>query len=134
MTRLISILIILLLLWGGWKLLEYWQQVQNEHESQRKQAAARVVSPDQLPGMPYELQASLDAAERQGPAALQNWLKTYNLYLQDPRKAWIELDYCVMIAREDPNTAKRIFAAVKERTPSSSPVWPRLLELGKSYE
>jgi hypothetical protein len=134
MTKLISILVILVLLWGGWKLLEYWQEVKIERENQWKQEAARVVTPDQLPGMPRELQESLDAAEKDGPEALQNWLKTYSAYLQDPKKAWIELDYCVMIARANPAQAKNIFAAVKQRTPTSSPVWPRIVELQKSYE
>jgi hypothetical protein len=134
MTRLISILIIALVLLGAWKLLEYWQKIQYENEHAKKEAAARVVTPDQLPGLPSGLQPSLDAAEQQGPAALDNWLKAYGRYVQDPRLAWIELDYCVMIARSDPNEARRIFAAVRDRTPPASPVWPRIKELEKSYQ
>ncbi len=134
MTRLIAILVVVALLWVGWKLLEYWHQVQVDRKNQWKQKTAQVVTPESLPGMPYELQPSLDAAEKEGPEALQNWLKTYSAYLQDPKKAWIELDYCVMIARENPTQAKNIFKSVKERTPTSSPVWPRIQELEKSYE
>ena len=134
MTRLIAIFAVVVVLWIGWKLLDYWHEVQIERENQWKQNATHVVTPESLSGMPWELQASLDAAEKEGPEALQNWLKMYNAYLQDPKKAWIELDYCVLIARQNPNQAKRIFAAVKERTPPSSPVWPRILELQKSYE
>jgi hypothetical protein len=134
MTRLIAILIVVALLWVGWKLLEYWHEVQIDRENQWKQKASQVVTPESLPGMPYELQPSLDTAEKEGPEALQNWLKTYNAYLQDPKKAWIELDYCVMIARENPTQAKNIFKSVKERTPTSSPVWPRIVDLEKSYE
>jgi len=134
MTKLISILIILLILLAGWKLIEYWQNIQNERGTVKKEAPANVMMPDQLPGMPYELQPSLDAAEKQGAPALRNWLRTYDRYLQDPRKAWIELDYCVMIARNNPNEARRTFAAVKQRTPPSSPVWQRIQQLSKSYE
>jgi len=54
--------------------------------------------------------------------------------VQDPRKAWIELDYCVMVAREDPAEAKRVFRDVKARTAASSPVWPRIQKLQKTYE
>jgi hypothetical protein len=54
--------------------------------------------------------------------------------VQDPRKAWIELDYCIAVAREDPAEAKRAFASVKNRTPQSSPVWPRIKQLEKTYE
>ena len=46
---------------------------------------------------------------------MRNWLKTYGQSVEDPRKAWIELDYCVAVAREDPAEARRVFAAVKER-------------------
>jgi hypothetical protein len=134
MTRLIAILIVVVLLWVGWKLLEYWHEVQLERENQWKQKQVQVMTPESLPGMPYELQASLDAAEKEGPEALQNWLKTYNAYLQDPKKAWIELDYCVMIAKANPTQAKNIFKSVKERTPTASPVWPRIQDLEKSYE
>ena len=84
--------------------------------------------------MPPELQLSLEAAEKQGAPALANWLRTYNRYLEDPRKAWIELDYCVMVARNDPSAARQVFHNVKDRTPPSSPVWPRIKELERSYE
>ncbi len=46
---------------------------------------------------------------------------------QDPRKAWIELDSCVAIAREDPSEARRVFAEVKKRT-------PRVKALEKTYK
>jgi len=134
MNKLVSILILLLVLFAGWKLFEYWQETRNEPATANRETLTPVAKPDELPGMPYELQPSLDAAEQQGAAALQNWLKTYNGYLQDPRRAWIELDYCVMIAHQNPSAAKRIFGAVKARTPPSSPVWPRLQQLEKSYE
>jgi len=54
--------------------------------------------------------------------------------VEDPRKAWIELDFCVAVAREDPAEARRVFAAVKERIGPASPVWPRMKELEKTYE
>ena len=62
---------------------------------------------------------------------MKNWLKTHSQSVEDPRKAWIELDYCVAVAREDPAEARRVFATVKERTPPSSPVWPRIKQLEK---
>jgi len=36
--------------------------------------------------------------------------------------------------RTDPNDAKRIFKAVKERTSTNSPVYPRIRQLEKSFE
>ena len=133
-TKLMAALIIGLMLLGGWGLYKYWLTFENAMQAEQKEAAAKVVVPEQLPGMPYELQTSLDAAQKQGPVAFQNWLRTYSHLLQDPRKAWIELDYCAVISRNSPNEAKKIFASVKQRLAPSSPVWPRVQELQKTYE
>ena len=134
MTKLIAALIIVVVLYGGWQLFFYWERVKNEEETQKKQAVAEAVLGDQLPGMPYQLDASLRAAQNQGAAGLRNWLKAYGEKIQDPRKAWIELDYCVAVSREDPSEARRVFAEVKKRTQSTSPVWPRIKRLEKTYE
>ncbi len=134
MTKLIGVVIILLLLWGGWELFFYWERVKNEEETQKKQSAAAAVMGERLPGMPYQLEPSLSAAQSQGAAGLQAWLKTYGRTIQDPRKAWIELDYLVLISRDNPAEAKRLFAEVKARTPETSPVWQRIKQLEKTYE
>lgn len=130
---LIIITIIVAVLFGGWQLFDYWQKIENEKET-KKEAAASALNPDQLPGMDGQLQPSLDAAEKQGPDALRIWMATYGRNVQDPKLAWIQLDYCVMITRETPAEAKKIFRTIKDRTPHSSPVWPRVRELEKSYE
>ena len=89
------------MVWGGWELFLYWDKVKNEEETKQKQEAAAMVIGDQLPGLPYQLEGSLQAARKQGAAGLKNWLKTHSQSIEDPRKAWIELDYCVAVARED---------------------------------
>jgi len=134
MTKLISILIIVALAYCGYRLFFYWEAVKEGRENQQKQAASWAAQGESLPGMPYQLSESLRVAKQQGNAAMRNWLTTYGPVVQDPRKAWIELDFCVAIARDEPAEARRIFAAVKQRTPPSSPVWPRVKELEKSYE
>src|SRR5215472_12291900 len=103
MTKLIAAVIILAVLFAGWELFFYWEKVKNEEEVQKKQAAASVVTEDQLSGLPQPLEAGLKAAEAQGAAGLRNWLKTYGRIVQDPRKAWIELDYCLLISKDDPS-------------------------------
>jgi len=133
-TRLIAVLIIVAVLFGGWKFFLYWEKVKNEEEAQKKQAAAAVVRPESLSGLPQQYESGLRAAQQQGTAAFRKWLRTYDKLLQDPRRAWIELDFCVAITREDPSEARRVFANVRARTPPSSPVWPRIKELEKSYQ
>jgi hypothetical protein len=135
MTKLIVIFIVIVCLFGGWQLFLYWDKVNHEEEVAKKQTeATTVTSGTQLGGLSQPLEASLAAAQKQGAAALRNWLKTYGPSLKDPRKAWIELDYCVLIAHEDPSEARRIFAEVKNRLPETSPVYPRIKQLQSTYE
>lgn len=138
MTKVISAVIILLVLWGVWELFFYWERVKNQEETQQKQAAAARTIGDSLPGMPLQgsqpLETALRAAQTQGATAMREWLKAYGDRVQDPRKAWIELDYCVLLAGNNPAEARRVFASVKKRTPRDSPVWPRIKELEKTFE
>ena len=131
---LITAVIVAIVALGGWQLFEYWDRVQDDKLAAEKNAAAAAVNPDSLPGLPSGYDASLRAAQQQGAAALGNWLKVYGPAVQDPRKAWIQLDYVLLITRENPQEAKRIFGEVKDRTPPSSRVWPRVHELEKSYQ
>jgi len=133
-TKLIAAVMIIAVLYGGWNLFLYWDKIRNQREDERKQAAAAVVTGESLAGLPYHLDQSLRAAQSQGAAALRNWLKLHAHEVQDPRKAWIELDYCVAVTRENPAEARRVFAAVKERTGPSSPVWKRVKDLAPTYE
>src|SRR5215472_17295255 len=134
MTKLIVLLIVVAVLYGGWNLFLYWDKVKNEEETAKKQAAAAAVNPDQLPGIPWNLESSLQAAKKQGAAGLHDWLKTWDRAIQDPRKAWLQLDYCVLVAQKDPAEARRVFKDVKDRTPPSSPVYSRIKSLEKTYE
>jgi hypothetical protein len=134
MTKIISVFIIVLVLYGGWKLFFYWEQVRDEKANSEKAAAAAAVVPEQLPGMPSGLEPTLQAAQKAGAPALKNWLKQNTRVVGDPRRAWIELDYVVLVARDDPAEARRVFAAVKKRTTPASPVYERVKQLEKTYE
>jgi hypothetical protein len=133
-TKLIAALIILAVLYGGWHLFLYWDKVSHEEQVAQKQAVAQAIIPEQLPGLAQSFEPTLQAAQKQGAAGLRNWLKTYDRVVQDPRKAWIELDYCVLVARENPAEARRVFASVKDRTGPASPVYPRVKQLEKTYQ
>jgi len=135
MTKtLIIILIVVAVGLGAWQLFDYWQKVENEKDADAKNAAAAVVTPESLSGLPYQYEASLKAAQQQGADALGNWLKLYGPAVQDPRKAWIQLDYVLLLTRQNPQEAKRVFNEVKDRTLPNSPVWPRIQSMEKSYQ
>jgi hypothetical protein len=130
MTRLIAALIIVVLCFCAYHLFRYWQSFEDE----KTQRAAAAIQPESLPGVPPQLEESLRLAYSRGPAALRQWLDTHGPLIRDPRKAWIELDYCRDVFRTDPNEARRVFQAVKERTPSDSPVWPRVQQMQNTFE
>ena len=134
MTKLITVFIIVVVCYCGYHLFRYWESIRDEEANQKREAADLHIQAESLPGLPYQLSDGLRVAQQQGHAALREWLKIYGPLVQDPRKAWIEMDYCVAIAREDPAEARRIFKSVKDRTPPESPVWPRVKQLEKSYE
>jgi len=138
MRQLIGLLLIIGALWGCQQLFHYWERVKARKEAEDRGAApapaAVAALPTALPGVPANLESSLQAAQRQGSAGLKNWLKLYRPYLSDPRLAAIELDYIVLISSSNPQEARQIFAAVKQRTPTNSPVYPRLKQLEKTYQ
>ncbi len=135
MTKLITALIVAVVLFLGYQLFLYWDRVKNEEETARKEAAAKVITDgSQLQGMPYQLQSIYQKAQGQGAAGVRAFLKSYGSNVQDPRKAWIELDLCQLISRENPAEARRIYADVKGRTPPDSPVTPRIKQLERTFQ
>jgi hypothetical protein len=138
MRQVIAILLILGALWGAKELYKYWETVKSRKETEdragTRPSANVVTAPTTLPGSPAELEPSLQAAQKQGAAALKNWLKLYRPYVKDPRLAAIELDYVVLIGSTNPQEARQVFAAVKQRTAPSSPVYPRIQQLAKTYQ
>jgi len=136
MRILIGILIVLLLCVGGWKVWEHWQKVSEQQEGAYRADTKVEVRPDSLEGLPYQLVPKLMEAEQRGAPAIKAFLDTWRNApgVHDPRLAWIELDYVTKIATTDPLEAKRIFLAVKQRTPTNSVIYPRIRALSKSYE
>jgi len=130
----IAILIIVAVVFAGYKLFEYWETVSKRREAQ-KQAESSQLDPRSLPGVPSQAEPALQEAYNKGTQGLKEWLDSAKRspLVKDPRLAWIELDYMVRVARENPVEAKRIFAEVKKRVPPDSPVYRRIKELEKTY-
>ncbi len=138
MSKVIGILIVIVCLYGLIKLLNLWQEYKKRDSSgappASQSAAENPVAPEALPGLPPTLEASLQAAQKEGATALGVWLKRNRPYVQDPRLASIEMDYIALIVRQNPGEARRLFAEVKKRTPADSPVHPRVKRMEKAYE
>jgi hypothetical protein len=113
---------------GGWKIWEYWKAKEAEELRQTQ------IPPKQLSGMPQQLEDSLAKAHAGGAKTLKAWLDAYGKSLQDPRLASIQLDYVLLVGRDDPAEARRVFADVKKRTPPNSPVYSRVKQLESTYQ
>ncbi len=137
MTKtIISIIIIAAVAALGWAIWQQWDKYNTGRDIQeQQQAAAARINPEQLSGMPQQWEAGYRQATNGGLKTWTQWMKMYGQRVDDPRRAWIELDYMVRISTDDPQEAKAIFAAVKERiTDTNSPIYPRILQLEKTYE
>ena len=134
----LRLIIIALLVWGGYfvvsSLTGRYKAVQKQETIANESASAPVLASSDLPGMPHQLQGSLDAAQGQGPAALKRWLDANRRYLRDPKLGDIELDLAVALMRQNLTQAREIYQSVKARTPPSSPLQARLKRLSKSLE
>jgi hypothetical protein len=133
MRFLVGLIIVVGLSLGAWQLHQYWGLFK-----EKKPAAAAPAPPDvsggQLPGMPPGLQRVLDAARQRGAPGLHDFLTMYGNTISDPRRAWIELDYVVLLAQSSPGEARREFAKIKSRVPPGSPVYYRVKQLEKTYD
>jgi hypothetical protein len=136
MKAAISILVIIIVAVGGYKLWEYWDKVNLEKEVTEKAADGSDIKEYQLRGMPYELEQRYAAAKQKGASGMKDFLDAYRNApkFEDPRKAWVELDYVLLITSSDPKEAKRIFLDVKERIPTNSVIYPRIRAMAKTYE
>lgn len=139
--KLIGLLLIIGALLGLKELHHYWEQVKTQQAAKDRQSSGAAVpaapSPATMDGMPAlapGLEASLREAKGQGPAALRLWIEKHRPYVPDPRLASIELDYVVLIGGRNYLEAKKIFHAIKQRTPTNSPVYSRIQQLEKNYQ
>lgn len=132
MNRFTTILFFALLVFAGYKLYRQIEKqvkgvVQHEQQTNTQSQAGRS-------GLPPQLEASWQQAVKAGPAAMSNWLSAYSGSIHDPCRASLELDYCERVAWMNPTEAKRVFAAVKNRTGTNSPVYPRIKQLEAAFK
>ena len=116
--------------WFGWTL----SKQQTDHSAPTEAAPARPITGPDLPGMPQSLEGTWAMAQQRGATGLRDFLTRYGKTISDPRLAWIQLDYAVLVAKQDPAEARKTFSTVKNRIAPGSLVYPRVKQLEKTYE
>jgi len=133
----LRIIIVGLILWGAYVVASYLSKEYNRAKVETGEAPApvRQTAPAvELTGLPPALAPSLDAAQSRGPATFKKWIEINRKHIRDPKLGDIQLDYAVAVARQNSAEAKSVYAEVKARTPSNSPLQPRLKRLSSSFE
>jgi hypothetical protein len=136
MKHLLNLLLLLAVLWLGKELYNFWLRVKAKADAQDRGQAAEVQKPAEsavMAGLPPSMEPSLQEAMKQGAPALEAWLKQNGNYVADPRRASIELDYAVLIGSKDFARARQIYSDVRGRTPTNSPVYPRVRQLERTF-
>ncbi len=134
----IFIVLVILLLAGflGYTLWDQWREVNEQKRADQLAATGANIDPKSLPGLPPQLELKLDEAQRGGLTRFKAFIDGLKQLkdIKDPRLAWIELDYVVMLSHSNPVEAKKLFWEIKKRTPEDSPIYPRIRTLEKTYE
>lgn len=137
MNKLLTVVFIAAVLWGLWWLRDMYLETKRKnpsaYESVQSDESPKF-EPRSLKGLHYSLENPLANAQRSGADGMKKFLTQYRPAIRDPRLAWIELDYVVLVAQKDPAEARSVFAEVKGRTPTNSPVYPRIEKLSRVYE
>lgn len=139
MNKAITVLLIVGALWGVWQLREMYMEKKRQNPeiynfNEDENSGPAKVDPRTLKGLHYSLETPLANATQRGADGLKQFLNQYRAAIRDPRRAWIELDYVVLAGIKDPAEARSVFKQVKERTPTNSPVYPRIETLSKTYD
>ena len=136
MKILITILVILGIGVGAYKLFDYWDTTNQDQAVTKAAADGSDIIETELPGMPFTLEQKYGQLKAKGASGLKEFLDAYGKApkFQDPRKAWVELDYAVMIAGSDPVEAKKIYADVKSRIKTNAPIYRRIRAMQNTFE
>jgi hypothetical protein len=121
---------------GVYRISLIYRSIPSDAQSREhaRETATPVVSDESLPGLSPPLEASLANATQAGPQALRQWLNQNGAWVPEPRLSAIQLDYAQLLVRTNPAEARRIYAAVKARTPANSPLASRLKQLSRTFE
>lgn len=136
MKNVIVVLLIVGAAFGTWR---YYKSQKGAAQPAEQTAEAKPLSPsgvvteDQLPRMHDQLEADLLAARKRGALGLKEWLNTYGNKVGDPRLAWVQLDYVILVSQSNLGEARRVFEVVKKRVPETSVVYPRIKKLESTY-
>ena len=133
MSKLLLVLLIASVVYGVYRISKVYEAADVEERARVREAASEVSPEASLPALSPQAEATLAAAAAAGAPALKTWLEANARFIPEPRLSAIQLDYAQLLIRSNPAEARRIYEAVKARTPAGSPLAPRLARLSKTF-
>ncbi len=121
-----AILVMAVILAGAWLWIRSWPM-------DVPPASASGIDEATLSGVPVAFVPALDAARLRGAPALREWMLQHEKRCLDPRLGWIQLEYAALVRNTKPAEAKVYFEMVKARTPTNSPILPRIRQLEPAF-
>jgi hypothetical protein len=134
MSKLLLVLLIASVVYGVYRISRVYEAADVEERARAREAASEVAPEASLPALSPQAEATLAAATAAGAPALKTWLDANARFIPEPRLSAIQLDYAQILIRSNPAEARRIYNAVKARTPAGSPLAPRLSRLSKTFQ
>jgi hypothetical protein len=135
MKNVIVILLIVGAAFGTWRYYKNSESAAPAAAEASSSPSARTgpLTEDQIPRMHEELESSLNTARQRGAYGLKQWLAAYGNSVRDPRLAWIQLDYVILVSQSNLGEARRVFDLVKKRVPETSVIYSRIKKMEPSY-
>lgn len=136
MKSFITIALIAGVLLGIWKLWEVYDQKTTDRQVQTATTRARSDG-TRVPGMDPALEQRYREAQEKGAPGIKLFLDQFRgtRFLVDPRLAWVEIDYAMLLRLSSPAEAKRVFLSAKERIKPGTPmIWDRIKEFENSFQ
>jgi hypothetical protein len=130
MRQILTVLLIVAAIWGGWRFLTHVKKEMVELE--RRDTSGRY-APGKLPGLPAELETSLATARQEGAPGLRRWLFQHRAEIQEPRLTEVELDYVVLAGRTSGTEARQVLDLIKQRIKPDHPLHKRFQQLDTAY-
>ena len=134
MSKLLLALLIASVVYGVYRISRVYEAADVEERARAREAASELAPEASLPALSPQAEATLAAATTTGAPALKTWLEANARFIPEPRLSAIQLDYAQLLIRSNPAEARRIYEAVKARTPVGSPLAPRLARLSKTFQ
>lgn len=135
MKNLIGLAMIAAVLYGAYKLWEVYDASNTTQRMEQKVQANREFG-QHLQGLDYRLEQRLRESYAKGVLGLAAFIKDYgnSPSFLDPRLAWVEMDYAMLLIQRDPIKAKKVFQQVRSRIGPNSPVESYAKECSAAFD